>query len=244
MTDADQQAEANSDSGQEPTGERERRPATSTAKAGDTGFINSITGTVLGTSVQIGNVHGELHIINEMPRAFSSGDALERLLTDLTTVHGDYLTMFDAVLTVVTTVHGDYLTMFDAEWPAAPNWWKPGVPEFVERLNAARDVLHRLRLNYEPVRVRVRVVAEAITSAALTTTEEALANAMIEYFNTPLVPDPPELSVTPARLLDDEMRQARDVVQVVEEAIERRRSRWRKVCHAYAALQVSRPGSP
>lgn len=186
---------------------------------------NSIDGGVSGAAVQARTVNGGVHILNGMREAFSSRDTLEKLMTDLESVHRDYLVMFESVLAVT------------------PLAMEQDAPDFTKRIAAAAAMLRQLRLAYEPVRVRVRAVAQVFAEAELTEPERDFAKAVFKYFPTgELFKDPTPYSRTSGtavldhfyRSLDGEL--SLDLHRLVDRTVKLHRERWESVCAAYALL--------
>ncbi|MCK2239203.1 MULTISPECIES: hypothetical protein [unclassified Crossiella] len=203
---------------------------------------NSITGEVSGTSVQAGVVHGGVHLhagraLAELGQAFDSQPALLRLMADLEAVHRDYLLMFNSVL------------------DETPDAWAHGEAGFTEQVGKVAKSLRRLRVDFEPVRVRVHALAAAFSEAPLSAPERAFAVAVLKYFPTGEIArtGPPQgaaAAITVStrtsgtavldhlyRALDGELGQ--ELSGLIKDTITFHQQRWAVVCTAFAALHVA-----
>jgi DNA-binding phage protein len=157
---------------------------------------------------------------------------LDRLFTDLESIHRDYLKMFDAVL------------------EQTPDSWERGMPHFPGSARSVAAVLRRVRLAYEPVRVRVRAVAETFSRAPLPALEHAFVAAVLAYFPTGELrsnelTERVQTSGTAVldhlyRSLDGELGPALGVF--LRDTLAFHRERWSEVCLAHAALQLYEQG--
>jgi hypothetical protein len=166
-------------------------------------------------------------------------NALERLYADLEGVHRDYLEMFESVL--------DRL----------PDPRERKTPGYAKRIRATATRLRRLRLAYEPVRVKVRAVAWALHGVELAEPELRFVTAVLNYFPTGQVriwgadssgtgllnylyrhlTDPGRLG--PYRHFTDPGRLGPALPDVVRDTLDEHRRKWVAVCQAYAAMQAS-----
>ncbi|MCO1574484.1 hypothetical protein M8C13_01765 [Crossiella sp. SN42] len=197
---------------------------------------NTVSGPVHGAAVQAGVVHGGVHVnaapalaaVDELATAFGSRSALRQLMTDLEAVHRDYLLMFDKALELT------------------PEAWQHGMPHFPDQVRAAANLLRRLRLEFEPVRVRVHAVAHAFSDAKLTEPERAFAVAVLKYFPTGEIQRSAvhQLKTSGTAVLDRfyaslDGELGQELSSLIEETVAFHRQRWLVVCQAYAALQTA-----
>ena len=155
--------------------------------------------------------------------------ALDKLFADLEAVHSDYLVMFEAILNGV------------------PDAWEEGTPHFSEKVRATASALRQLRLTYEPVRVRVRAVAETFNGARLPTAERAFIEAVLAYFPTGELrgEDLTQQVRTSGTVVLDHLYRSLDgelgldLASLVRETLRFHRQRWPAVCLTHAALQLS-----
>ena len=155
-------------------------------------------------------------------------DALRLVLSDLEAVHRDYLVMFETLL------------------DRAPDAWEEGTPRFTERVREVAALLRRLRLEYEPVRVRVHAAAKVYDDALTAGPQRRFISAVLAYFPTgELRGDEAEsrwlTSGTAVldhlyRSLDGELGQ--ELGTLIRGTLAFHRQRWARVCEAYAALEI------
>jgi len=155
-------------------------------------------------------------------------------------------TTLDRLLAELEAVHRDYLLMFESILEHIPDPWQRGTARFTEEVAAAAANLRRLRLQYEPVRVRVRAAADAFSRTNLPAPEQAFIAAALAYFPTG------ELRLRDAgydaatsgtavldhlyRVLDGELGQ--ELGALVRQTLAIHRQGWRRVCETHAVMQV------
>jgi hypothetical protein len=155
--------------------------------------------------------------------------ALDKLFADLEAVHSDYLVMFEAILDRV------------------PDAWEEAMPHFSEKVRATASELRRLRLTYEPVRVRVQAVAETFADTRLPAAERAFVEAVLAYFPTGELrgEDLTQQVRTSGTVVLDHLYQSLDgelgldLGSLVRDTLRFHRQRWSAVCLAHAALRLS-----
>ncbi|GAA2863524.1 hypothetical protein GCM10010517_22590 [Streptosporangium fragile] len=165
--------------------------------------------------------------IRASPRT-AGPDVLERLLSDLEAVHRDYLVMFETLL------------------ERTPDAWEEGTPHYTESVREVAALLRRLRLEYEPVRVRVHAAAKAYGDALTAVPQRTFIGAVLAYFPTgELRGDEADgrwrTSGTTVldhlyRSLDGELGQ--ELGALIRSTLAFHRQRWSEVCDSYAALQI------
>jgi hypothetical protein len=151
--------------------------------------------------------------------------ALERLFADLEGVHRDYLEMFESIL--------DRL----------PDPFEQGMVHYASQVRTAATRLRRLRLAYEPVRVKVRAVAEAFQGVELAEPERRFVVAVLGYFPTGELrakaggTSANALLYHLARYLAGEL--GLHLPGLVRETLDEHRKKWVAVCQTYASMQAS-----
>ncbi|GAA1182135.1 hypothetical protein F4556_005392 [Kitasatospora gansuensis] len=210
---------------------------------------NSLSGAVvLGSTVQAGEVHGDVHLhLNATAAAQSTADVAALLHSALTSsADGVRRRMLEQLLTDLEAVHGDYLVMFESILERTPSSWEQGSPGFDDQVRAVAGQLRQLRLAYEPVRVRVHATAEALRGAAVAAPERVFVEAVLGYFPTGELQDDEatgrwRTSGTAVldqlyRALDGELGQ--ELGTLVQGTLDFHRRGWSEVCRAYAVLQL------
>jgi hypothetical protein len=162
------------------------------------------------------------------PSDFARRTTLDRLLAELEDVHRDYLLMFESILEQV------------------PDPWQCGTSRFMREVAVAAANLRQLRLQYEPVRVRIQAAADALSRTDLPTSEKVFVAAVIAYFPTgELRSWDAEHDVATSgtavlnhlyRALDGEL--GPDLGALVRETLTFHRQRWRQVCETHAGMQL------
>lgn len=152
----------------------------------------------------------------------------------------------DKLFTDLESVHRDYLMMFEAVLEQTPGSWERGLPHFPGSARSIAAALRRVRLVYEPVRVRVRAVAETFSRAPLPAPEHAFVAAVLAYFPTgelrgEELAERVQTSGTAVldhlyRSLDGELGPA--LGDFLRGTLAFHRGRWSEVCLAHAALQL------
>jgi hypothetical protein len=156
--------------------------------------------------------------------------------------------MFERIMGELESVHGDYLQMFDAVLSRTPEPWERSLPAYADGIRAAADELRRLRLVYEPVRVRLRLLAGALEGATLLTVEKAFVASVLDYFPTGELrvdEEGRDLRTSGTNVLDHFYRSLDGTLglglsALIRDTLKFHRRQWSEVCHAYAALEVFR----
>lgn len=174
------------------------------------------------------------HVTDDLTAALRArGDSTrfvryERLMGELEAVHGDYLDLFDHVLSRV------------------PESWERGTPGFADAVRAAADELRSLRRVYEPVRVRLRSLAEALDRTGLPPLEKAFAAAVLAYFpggELRVDAEGRDLRTSGSAVLDHLYRSLdgglrMNISTLIRDTLKMHRLQWTAVCDTYAAMQL------
>ncbi|GGO54501.1 hypothetical protein GCM10012286_64450 [Streptomyces lasiicapitis] len=210
---------------------------------------NSLSGVVVGPSLQTGAVHGDVHV--HLDSAAATAQSAVDIAAALQAALGPPADVFrrqavEQLLADLEAVHRDYLVMFESILEKTPAAWERETPDFAERVRAVAELLRRLRLAYEPVRVRVHSTAEALHGTAVRQPERVFVDAVLAYFPTgELRVDeehhPWRTSGTAVldhlyRALDGELGQ--ELRALIAATLALHRQRWLEVCRAHAALRL------
>lgn len=155
---------------------------------------------------------------------------IERLAAELESVHGDYLKMFECIL------------------QCAPEPWERSSADFADRMRATTDTLRQLRLVYEPVRVRLHALAQALDRASLPEPEHAFVAVALAYFpvgELRVDGEGGDLRTSGTAVLDHLYRSldgdlAINMSTLIRETLAFHRRQWSAVCEAYAAMAATR----
>jgi len=124
--------------------------------------------------------------------------------------------------------------------------WEQGSPEFSDRIRATEIQLQRLRISYEPVRVRVRVTAEIFSGFTYPEAEKVFIRKVLAYFPSGEMrfEDTVGRNSTSATALLEHLLSSPDgpgsqeLHGAVKSTLRLHWDRWAEVCDAYARLQV------
>ncbi|MER7344998.1 hypothetical protein ABT390_06270 [Streptomyces aurantiacus] len=209
---------------------------------------NTQSGVVLGSSLQTGAVHGDVHVHLAAETTAQSAVDIAAVLQAALGSPADVFRreVLEQLLADLEVVHQDYLVMFESLLERTPAAWEYQTPDFAARVRAVAELLRRLRVVYEPVRVRVHATAEALRGTAVPGPERAFVDTVLAYFPTgELRVDeehhPWRTSGTAVldhlyRALDGELGQ--ELGALVAATLALHRQRWLEVCRSYAALRL------
>lgn len=154
---------------------------------------------------------------------------LERLMADLELIHKDYLMIFESLLEQV------------------PDAWERGLPHFAGAVRAAAALLRRLRQEYEPARVRVRMTTSVLTRSLLPAAEHEFVVQVLAYFPSGELrtAEAGGWKGTSATALLEHLycypdgEAGQELGGIVRGTVTFHRERWSRVCLAYAEMQLS-----
>jgi hypothetical protein len=144
------------------------------------------------------------------------------------------------------SVHTDYLAMFESILEQMPDPWEQGSREFSDRIRATAIQLQRLRISYEPVRVRVRATAKIFSALTYPGAEKEFIRKVLAYFpngEMRFEDTAGRNSTSATALLEHLLRSpdgpgSQELHGAVRSTLRLHRDRWAQVCDAYARLQV------
>jgi len=148
---------------------------------------------------------------------------LEPTFNDLLLVHGDYISLFEA----------GRQSAFPEDSPPAKD-----SQEYTVRLEATKAVLLRSRLVLEPVRTKIRAVADQLLHVSLPPEEKDFVAAVLRYFPT----GDPRLSRSHGLNLVTFLEQRPDPFSIdlqFETILNEIRNQWSSVCIAFGRLKVA-----
>jgi hypothetical protein len=156
--------------------------------------------------------------------------------------------LLNSLMNDLETIHGDYLFMFESLLRRAPDAWEAGLPVSAARVRAVAADLREIRLRYEPLRVRVRALGEALANSELPPAERAFVAQVVDYFpsgelsmfneeKTNRRGVPTSSTAVLYRLLDEQL--GTRLPELIEQTLTKHRTRWDLVCAAWARLQVA-----
>lgn len=147
--------------------------------------------------------------------------------------------MFDMVLQPtfddLLAVHGDYIKMFQ-QLMVFTGDERPSV--VAKRIVKAKEQLRTNRLEFEPVREKIRVIARQLAKQKLPDEESAFVRAVLEYFPSgePLLPH--SAATTLLKFLERDLA-ASAIDLLVMKTVESHKHRWSDVCTTFASLKIA-----
>jgi hypothetical protein len=150
--------------------------------------------------------------------------------------------VFDMVLQPtfddLLAVHGDYIKMFQQLMVFAGDQ-RPSV--LAKRIAKAKEQLQKNRLEFEPIRENIRVVARQLAKRNLPGEETEFVSAVLQYFPSgePLLPH--SSATTLLKFLGRDLTGSA-IDMLVIRTIESHKRRWSDVCTAFASLKIAVAG--
>ena len=147
--------------------------------------------------------------------------------------------MFDMVLQPtfddLLAVHGDYIKMFQQLIVFAGDQ-RPSV--LAKRVAKAKKQLQKNRLEFEPIRENIRVVARQLAKQNLPGEETEFVSAVLHYFPSgePLLPH--SSATTLLKFLGRDLT-GNAIDMLLIKTIESHQRRWSDVCTAFASLKIA-----
>lgn len=162
--------------------------------------------------------------------------------------------IFEPIFTDLLMIHGDYMKIFtDVHWklpgfdPKHPGSWEnpefygdpPGSEGYEKKIEAAKSTLKTRRLEFEPVRIKVRAFADTLRSEGLKAEEYLFIEAVIKYFPSGEWSWNRSISETILHALewygDDS---AFHIGRLLDETINDHKLKWSDVCESFAVLKL------
>jgi hypothetical protein len=147
--------------------------------------------------------------------------------------------MFDMVLQPtfddLLSVHGDYIKMFQ-QLEVFTGDQRRSV--LLKRVAKAKQQLRKNRLDFEPVRENIRVIAKQLAMRKLPNEETEFVKAVLQYFPSgePLLPH--SSASTLLEFLEQDLTGSA-IDMLVLRTIESHKRRWSDVCTAFASLRIA-----
>ena len=142
---------------------------------------------------------------------------MEPTFNELLLIHGNYISMFE------------HLQIFRGDVPADS-------AEVQRRLRHAKAELREKRLEFEPVRQKVKAFANALATKDLPAEERRFIDAVLRYFPSGNTAVPHSAATTVLEYLDRVAPEDLDLL--LDATIQRHRNAWSDVCEEYAVLKV------
>ncbi len=162
--------------------------------------------------------------------------------------------LFEPAFNELLMIHGNYIEMFEQTGALLPTAYEIGSPAHIEKMRRATKYLREKRRAFEPVRVKLRALADATQTMPVGPEEKRFLEALIEYFpmatlkesrrtdgstllatleyfsdsDSPFVPDSALKKLEPYNIL-----------YLVDRLISNHRNSWSKVCEAFAPLKIA-----
>lgn len=147
---------------------------------------------------------------------FSS--VLEPTFNDLLLIHRDYIAMFEQ------------LQVFRGAIPEDDS-------EIQRRLQSSKTQLHQRRIEFEPVRQKVRALVATIAHRKLPVEERRFVDAVLRYFPSADPSLPQSAATTVLEYLERAAPAELDLL--IDATLQRHRNAWSDVCSEYAALRIT-----
>jgi hypothetical protein len=174
-----------------------------------------------------------------------------------------YSELLEPVFVDLSAIHKDYLQMFTKLSSDVPFDWEKNLPGYQERLEKVVDFFQRKRLEFEPTRSRVRMMARELECLSISPEVEGFVDSVICYlFGTVTFHENQDLSnyseyksvsetvlerleiATQKRTdsrdsshLSDSIED--DIRSMVELIVIHQKASWEKSCSAFSKLKIS-----
>ena len=161
--------------------------------------------------------------------------------------------VIDPIFNDLLLIHGDYIKMFEhAKW-LLPGYLEGGrgyrasgggsgepgrgSKEYEKRLEDAINEIKKRRLEFEPVRSKVRTITKKLGKKTFPKEETKFIKSVLAYFPTA---DPKVLTSSASNILEylDEHPNELQLAGVIGDTIHRHKESWSDVCEAYAELKI------
>lgn len=143
---------------------------------------------------------------------------LEPTFNDLLIVHGDYIKMFEQLRVLADT--------------------RPSASTLEKRVNNAKAQLREKRIEFEPVRQKIRTISGQLAKKKLQSEERQFVDAVVRYLPSGEPSLPRSSARTLLLYLDQDLTPA-EIDMMLLKTIERHRNAWSDVCIAFASLKVT-----
>ncbi len=147
--------------------------------------------------------------------------------------------MFDMVLQPtfddLLSVHGDYIKMFEQLMVFSGDQRRSAL---AKRIAKAKDQLRKNRLEFEPVRQNIRIVARKLASRNLPSEETEFVKAMLRYFPSGEPSLPHSSATTLLEFLERDLTGV-EINKLIINTIESHQRRWSDVSTAFASLRIA-----
>lgn len=146
--------------------------------------------------------------------------------------------MFEMVLQPtfddLLSVHGDYIKMFEQLTVFAGDQRRLALGKKIAK---AKEELRKRRLEFEPVREKIRLVADQLARQKLSVEEAEFVNAVLQYFPSGEPSLPHSSATTLLNFLERDLT-AEQIDMLVTRTIESHKRRWSDVCTTFASLRI------
>jgi len=171
--------------------------------------------------------------------------------------------LFEPVFEELLVIHRDYLIMFEETSQLLPldenlNLKAPGSREFNQRMHKAAEYLGKRRIEFEPVRDKLRALAKSMKSTDLPAEERAFVESVYLYF--PSIDSIVRKSAS--RELQETIRyhsnekqadnpedywlpnHTHEIQAGIENLLDELKYKWSDVCEAYVRLKIAAANRP
>ena len=160
---------------------------------------------------------------------------IDPIFNDLLLIHGDYIKMFEHAQWLLPGYSEDGSTLTAPGYNGEP---EEGSEKYVKRLENAKNEIKKRRLEFEPVRAKVRIIAKSLDENKFPEEETNFIRSVLEYFPTadPISPNSATRNIID--YLDTMASRSNEVRWVIDEVIQDHKESWSNVCEAYAVLKI------
>ena len=171
--------------------------------------------------------------------------------------------LFEPVFNELLIVHRDYLNMFEETYKILPSAEflessQPISKEYRQQMNKAANYLRKTRIEFEPVRVKLRALAKNMDTMELADEAHAFVQSVCNYFPSGEIPTRRSSST---ELLDTiqyysdkahvdipedfwSSQYSYEIQEYIQEVINNHKDNWSNVCETYVQLKIAAANRP